>query len=122
MRDACEASEPVFEERLRATAGAFVALAGRNPALLELMYSGRPGGEAPGPESAAAGAMSVVRGLIDAGIADGVLAPRDPRSYALLLLSWVRGIAALVTSGMIGPETADELIADSVRTFIRGSA
>jgi hypothetical protein len=33
-----------------------------------------------------------------------------------------RGIAALVTSGIVGPDAAGELLDDAVTTFIRGSA
>jgi AcrR family transcriptional regulator len=122
MRDAYERSGPEFEARLRATAAAYVAFASHSPALLELMYAGKPGSDAPEPQTAAAGAISVVRGLIGDGIASGVLAARDPERYALLLFAWVRGIAALVTSGIIGPDAVGDLIADSVTTFIRGSA
>jgi len=122
MRDATEASGPEFEERLRAAAAAYVAFASRSPELLDLMYAGKPRSDAPGLPSAAADVMSLVRGLIADGIASGVLAAREPERYAFLLFAWVRGIAALVTSGIVGPDAADELIADSVTTFIRGSA
>jgi AcrR family transcriptional regulator len=122
MRDANDASGPEFADRLRATAAAYVNFASRSPALLDLMSAGKPRSDAPGPQTAAASAISLVRGLIDDGIAGGVLAPRDPERYAYLLFAWVRGIAALVTSGIVAPATADQLIADSVTTFIRGSA
>jgi AcrR family transcriptional regulator len=122
MRDAYARSGPEFEARLRATAAAYVAFASGSPVLLDLMYAGKSRGAAPGTQAAAAGAMSVVRSLIGEGIASGVLAPGDPERYAFLLFSWVRGIAALVASGIVRPDAVDELIADSVTTFIRGSA
>lgn len=122
MRGACEASGAEFEGRLRATAAAFVVFAYRSPALLDLMYAAKPGSGAPVPKAAAADAISVVRSLIGDGVAGGVLAARDPERYALLLLSWFRGIAALVTSGIVGPDAIDDLVAESVTTFIRGSA
>jgi AcrR family transcriptional regulator len=122
MRDAREASGPEFEGRLRAAAAAYVAFAIRSPALLDLMNAAKPQDDEQGPQGAAANVMSLVRGLIADGIAGGVLAARDPERYAFLLFAWVRGIAALVASGLVGPDAADELIADSVTTFIRGSA
>jgi AcrR family transcriptional regulator len=122
MRDASEASGPEFEARLRAAAAAYAAFASQNPALLDLMYANKPRSDAPGVQSAAADVISLVRGQIADGIASGVLAAREPERYAFLLFAWVRGIAALVTSGIVGPDAADELIADSVTTFIRGSA
>jgi AcrR family transcriptional regulator len=121
MRDAHEGAGPEFGDRLQATATAYVDFASRNPALLDLMYAGKPRSDAPGLQMAAAGAICVVRGLIDEGIASGALAARDPERYAFLLFAWVRGIAALVTSGLVGPGTVNDLIADSVTTFIRGS-
>jgi hypothetical protein len=63
-----------------------------------------------------------VRGLIEDGIASGVLAPRDPERYAFLLFAWVRGIASLVTNGIVGPDAVEDLLTDSVTTFMRGSA
>jgi len=122
MRGAAETAGAPFEERLRATAAAYVAFAVASPALLDLMYAGKPSGDAPGSRNAAADVMSLVRGLIADGIASGVLAEREPERYAFLLFSWVRGIAALVTGGIVGRDAADELIADSVATFVRGSA
>jgi AcrR family transcriptional regulator len=122
MREACDASGPAFEARLRATAAAYVAFASRNPALLDLMNTSKPRGDDQGVQIAAASVMSLVRGLIDDGMASGALAARNPERYAYLLFAWVRGIAALVTSGIAGPDAADELITDSVATFIRGSA
>jgi AcrR family transcriptional regulator len=120
MRDACEASGPGFGERLRAAAAAYVAFAIRSPALLNLMNAAKPHDD--GQElQGAASVMSLVRGLITDGIADGVLAARDPERYAFLLFAWVRGIASLVTSGLVGPDTADELLADSITTFVHGS-
>jgi AcrR family transcriptional regulator len=122
LRDAYAESAPEFETRLRAVAAAYVSFASRSPVLLDLMYASKPAGDAPGPKAAAAGAMSVVRGLIGEGVASGALAAQDPDRYAFLLFSWVRGIAALVTSGIVGLDAADGLIADAVATFIRGSA
>lgn len=122
MRAACEASGPAFEERLRAVAAAYVAFASRNPALLDLMNASKPRGDDQRVQLAAAQVISLVQGLIGDGIAGGVLADRDPERYAYLLFAWVRGIAALVTSGLAGPDAAGELITDSVATFIHGSA
>jgi AcrR family transcriptional regulator len=122
MRAACEASGPELDGRLRAVAAAYIAFAIRSPALLDVMNAAKPQDGEQGLPGAAADVMSLVRGLVADGISGGVLTARDPERYAFLLFAWVRGIAALVTSGLIGPDTADELTADSVTTFIRGSA
>jgi AcrR family transcriptional regulator len=122
MRDAAGNPGPGFEARLRATGAAYVAFASSNPALLELMYAGKPHSDAPGLQAAAADVLSVVLGLISDGVASGALAAGDPERYALLLFATIRGIAALVTSGIVGLDTTGELLDDAVTTFIRGSA
>jgi AcrR family transcriptional regulator len=122
MREANASSGPEFEARLRATAAAYVAFASHSPALLDLMYASKPGGGSLGLQAGAADAINVVRNLICDGIADGVLASRNPEHYSFLLFSWVRGIATLVTSGIVAPDAADQLITDAIATFIRGSA
>jgi AcrR family transcriptional regulator len=123
LRQADEAAGPGFEARLRAVATAFVAFAVRSPTLLDLMYVGRRGDDAPMPlQVAMADTFSVVHRLIHDGIAGDVLAPGIPERYAFLLFAWVRGIAALVTGDILDPDASDELIGDAVTTFIRGSA
>lgn len=122
MRDAAAASGPEFETRLRAIGVAFLAFASSNPALLELMYEGKPRTGAPGAQDATPGVLSVVLGLVGDGVASGVLEAREPRRYALLLLATIRGIATLVTSGTVGPDAIGELLDDAVATFIRGSS
>ena len=122
MRAADEASGAEFAARLRAVGAAYVDFGSRSPALLDLMYTGKRRGDATGLQIAMAGSFSVIRELIGDGIADGVLAPGDLERYAFLLFSWMRGIAALVSSGVLGPESVDELISDTVTTFVRGSA
>jgi hypothetical protein len=49
-------------------------------------------------------------------MASGVLAARDPDRYAFLLFSWIRGIAALVTSGIAGPDAPPKRLCPS---FVR---
>jgi AcrR family transcriptional regulator len=111
-----------FEVRLRATGAAYVAFASSNPALLELMYANKPRGDAEGLRAAMADVLSVVLGLVADGIAGGVLAAGDPERYALLLFATIRGIAALVINGIVGPDAIGELLDDAGTTFIRGSA
>ena len=122
LRQADEAAGPDFDARLRAVAAAFVGFAGRSPTLLDLMYVGRRRDDPSELQVAMADTFSIVHGLIRAGIAGGVLAPGVTERYAFLLFSWVRGIAALVTGDILGPDAIDELIGEAVTTFIRGSA
>jgi AcrR family transcriptional regulator len=122
MREAASESGPRFEARLRAIGAAYVAFSAGNPALLDLMYANKPRSDAAGLQAAMADVLSVVLGLVADGIAAGVLAVGDPERYALLLFATIRGIAALVINGIVGPDTIDELLDDAGTTFIRGSA
>lgn len=121
LRRSSENPRSTFETRLQTTAATYVAFASANPALAELMYAVKPRTDARELQAAMAEVFSVVRGLISEGISDGVLAARDPEYYALLLFSWVRGIASLVTSGVADADTVSQLVDDSVAIFIRGS-
>jgi len=122
LRDADGRSGPGFEARLNAIGTAYVAFASSNPVLLELMYANKPHSDSPGLQAAMADVLSVVLGLVADGVASGALAAGDPERYALLLFSWIRGIAALVAGGIVGPDATDQLIAQAVTTFTRGSA
>jgi len=55
------------------------------------------------------------------GQAIGRLQPGDPERVGLVLFSTIQGIAALLTAGMITPEQLDELTADAIAHFLRGS-
>jgi AcrR family transcriptional regulator len=122
MRAAAGESGPGFEARLRAIGAAYVAFASSSPALLELMYANKPRDNAEGLQAAMADVLSVVLGLVADGVASGVLAVGEPQRYALLLFAIIRGIAALVINGIVGPDTIDQLLDDAGTTFIRGSA
>jgi hypothetical protein len=59
---------------------AYVCFAGRNPALLELMFATKARSDAAGLQSTATNALSVVARLVDEGMAAGELAPRNRRA------------------------------------------
>jgi hypothetical protein len=59
--------------------------------------------------------------LIEQGQADGVLEPGQPERVGLVLFATIQGIAALVTGSMVHVEQLDELVADAIARFLRGS-
>jgi hypothetical protein len=59
--------------------------------------------------------------LIQQGQQDGVLERGEPERVGLVLFATIQGIAALVTGGMVDPEQLDELVADAIAHFLRGS-
>jgi AcrR family transcriptional regulator len=121
LRTAVDAAGDEFEARLRATAAAYIRFATRDPALLELMFAGKHGDASGTLNDAAERAFSVMREVIEQGQAEGALEPGEPDRVGLVLFATIQGIAALVTGGMVELDQIDELVADAIARFLRGS-
>jgi AcrR family transcriptional regulator len=121
LRGAAEGAGEDFEARLRATATAYVRFATRDAALLELMFAGKHREESGKLHEAADRAFAVMLELIDQGQAQGALEPGPPERVGRVLFATLQGIAALVTGGMVQAEQLDELVADAIAHFLRGS-
>jgi AcrR family transcriptional regulator len=121
LRSAADGAGEEFEPRLQATAAAYVRFATRDAALLELMFTGKHREESGTLHEAAERAFSLVLELIDQGQAQGALESGEPERVGLVLLATIQGIAALVTSGIVQAEQLDELVADAIAHFLRGS-
>jgi AcrR family transcriptional regulator len=121
LRSAVERTGEDFPARLRATAVAYVRFATRDAALLELMFAGKHQEESGALGEAADRAFSVMLELIEQGQTDGILEHGEPERVGLVLFATIQGIAALVTGGMIRAEQTDELVADAIAHFLRGS-
>ena len=85
------------------------------------MFAGKHREQSGALHEAADRAFSVLLELIEQGQADGALEPGEPERVGLVLFATIQGIAALVTGGMIGAEQLDELVADAIAHFLRGS-
>jgi AcrR family transcriptional regulator len=121
LRAALDGAGPEFVSRLSATAAAYVRFAIEDSALLELMFAGKHREGAAGLEQAAERAFSVMLELIEQGQAEDFLEPGDPERVGLVLFATIQGIASLVTAGVVAPVQVEELLADSVAHFLRGS-
>jgi AcrR family transcriptional regulator len=121
LRTAIDASGSGFEERLRATAAAYVRFATRDPDLLELMFAGKHRDASGALHDAAERAFSVMFELIVQGQANGTLEHGDPERVGLVLFATIQGIAALVTAGIVESDQIDDLVADAIAYFLRGS-
>jgi hypothetical protein len=73
-------------------------------------------------QEAAERAFAVLLELIERGQAAGVLEAGDPERVGLLLFATLQGVAAFVAGGLVDAEQRDELVADAVTHFLRGSA
>jgi AcrR family transcriptional regulator len=121
LRRAVDGAGEDFPGRLRATAAAYVRFATRDAELLELMFAGKHREQSGMLHEAADRAFSVILELIEQGQADGALEPGDPERIGLVLFATIQGVATLVTGGMVDAEQLDELLADAVSHFLRGS-
>jgi AcrR family transcriptional regulator len=121
LRSAVDGAGEDFQARLQATAAAYVRFATRDAALLELMFAGKNREQSGALHEAAERAFSVVLELIHRGQADGVIEHGAPERVGLVLLATIQGIAALVTGGIVAVEQVDELVADAIARFLRGS-
>jgi AcrR family transcriptional regulator len=121
LRSAMGGAGEDFEARLQATAAAYVRFATRDAALLELMFAGKHREESGTLDAAADRAFAVMLELIDQGQAQGALEPGEPERIGLVLFATIQGIAALVTAGVVQREQLEDLVADAIAHFLRGS-
>jgi AcrR family transcriptional regulator len=121
LRSAAAAGGDSFPDRLRSTAAAYVRFATRDAALLELMFAGKHREDAGELHAAAGSAFAVLLELIEQGQSNGSLAEGEPDRVGLLLFALMQGIAALLNGGIVEAERLDELVADAVAHFLRGS-
>lgn len=121
LREAMDGAGEDFRARVQATATAYVRFATRDAALLELMFAGKhqqPSGEL---QMAAESAFAVMLELIEQGQRERALDSGERERVGLVLFATIQGIAALVTGGMVAAEQVDELVADAIAHFLRGS-
>jgi AcrR family transcriptional regulator len=121
LQSAFEDAGEDFEARLGAVAAAYVRFATADAALLELMFAGKNHEESGVLHDAAERAFAVMLGLIAQGQEVGALEHGDPERVGLVLFATIQGIAALVTAGIVAAEQIDELVADAIERFLRGS-
>jgi AcrR family transcriptional regulator len=121
LRDAVDRAGSEFQARLQATASAYVRFATRDAALLQLMFASKHGEQSGALHEAAGRAFSVLLELIEQGQAESAIDSGDPERVGLVLFATIQGIAALHSGGMVTAERLDELIADAIAHFLRGS-
>jgi AcrR family transcriptional regulator len=121
LQSAVDGAGEEFSARLRATATAYVAFATTDAALLGLMFAGKHREEHGALEAAADRAFGVMLELIHQGQAQGSIERGEPERVGIVLFATIQGIAALVNGGMIADELVEEITAEAVEHFLRGS-
>jgi AcrR family transcriptional regulator len=110
-----------FQQRMQATAKAYVRFATRDAALLELMFAGKHRDQSGALYEAAERAFAVMLELIEQGQAEGVLEPGERERVGLVMFATIQGIAALQNAGIVAPDELEGLVEDAIAHFLRGS-
>lgn len=121
LRAAVESAGESFQDRLQATAAAYIQFAVEDAELLDLMFTGKHRESADMLVEAADRAFAVLFELISQGQGEGALEPGDPKRVGLVLFATVQGLAALVTSSMVAADQLDWLLPEAIAHFLRGS-
>jgi AcrR family transcriptional regulator len=121
LRAAMESAGESFQDRLQATAAAYIQFAVEDAQLLDLMFTGKHRESAEMLVEAADRAFAVLFELIAQGQVEGALESGDPERVGLVLFATVQGLAALVTSSMVAADQLDWLLPDAIAHFLRGS-
>jgi AcrR family transcriptional regulator len=109
-----------FEKRLLAFTRVYVTFATEHPVLLELMFARK---EEPGAGEVRAAndrAFAAPQALIADAYAAGYITGDDADQVAMTVLATIQGLAAIITSGMIGDRPADKVIAHTIKTLAAG--
>jgi hypothetical protein len=85
------------------------------------MFASKHGKQSGALHEAADRAFSVLLELIEQGQTEGAIERGEPERVGLVLFATIQGIAALLTGGMVDAERLDELVADAIAHFLRGS-
>jgi AcrR family transcriptional regulator len=109
-----------FDERLIAFARIYVSFATRHPAMLALMFARKDNADRPALRAANDWAFAAPSTLIAEALDNGDLTGNDPDRVAMAVLATLQGLAAIITSGMIGDRPADSVITGTVEILVRG--
>jgi AcrR family transcriptional regulator len=109
-----------FEERLLAFARVYVGFAIAHPILLGLMFARKEDPNAPEVQAANDRAFAAPQALIADAWARGDITGHDPDQVAMAVLATLQGLAAIITSGMIGSRPPDQVIAGTISALVNG--
>jgi AcrR family transcriptional regulator len=123
LQESLSAGSDDFRDRVSRVALGYVRFATHNPALLELMFTGKHQAYASAELGAAADeCFGLMLALVGEGQARGELNPGDLAAVSTVLFATLQGLAALTTGGMIEMDDLEKLTAYAVRTLLRGLA
>jgi AcrR family transcriptional regulator len=112
------ASTPDPQEQARLAARAYVAFAIEKANLVEVMFRHEPGRDGEAIGQSAVRALEPLLRVFERGEQTGVVSAGNATTTAVLFLSALQGIAALVNCGVVSPSAVADLVEDAVPRFI----
>ncbi|WP_370964280.1 TetR/AcrR family transcriptional regulator [Amycolatopsis sp. cg9] len=109
-----------FEARLTAFAQVYVGFATRFPALLALVFAHKDNPARPELREANERAFAAPVALIGDAMERGEIVGDEPDRVAMAVLTVLRGLASVITGGMIGDRPPDAVVTGTVHTLVRG--
>jgi AcrR family transcriptional regulator len=116
------AASPVFQERVRSLADAYVTFTVTDANLAELMFAHERGAGGALVEQRATEAFAPMLDVFRRGQDEGLLPGRDPERAGVLFLATLQGIAGLVNCGVVPADQLGSLIDDTVAQYPERSA
>jgi AcrR family transcriptional regulator len=113
------AAGDAFDARLLAFARAYVHVATRHTALLELMFAGKHRAGS-GLDEAAARAFAGPLALFVEGQAAGEIVDGDPERVAKVAWATLQGLASLANTGMFAEGSLDDVVTEAVERLLTG--
>jgi AcrR family transcriptional regulator len=118
-----EAAPDDFGDQVSRMALAYVRFATDNPALLELMFTGKHQAYASAElATAAEQSFELMMSVVQQGQAGGELAAEDLTSAATVLFATLQGLASMISGDLIDKTELEPLTAYAVQTLLRGLA
>jgi AcrR family transcriptional regulator len=120
LDESLSAASGTFTDRLLAFASAYVDFATHHPALLALMFARKDRADSAGLREANDRAFAAPSALVADALASGEIRSDDSDRIAMALLATLQGLAAVITSGMIGTRDPQTVVAGTIATLIHG--
>jgi len=120
LRKALDGAGAGFDDRLRASALAYVRFATRHAALVDLMFAAKHREGSEGLREAANRSFVALLTMIAEAQAAGELVPGDHERIGTTIFATLQGLTAMANGGMLAPEELEAAVAESTEQLLRG--
>ncbi len=121
LRQAVATAPETFPDRLSGMAVAYVRFATENPALLDLMFTGKhQAGASAALKTAGESCFASMLAVVAAGQESGDLVPGDLDTMATVMFATLQGLASLIANDMISSAELESVTQTAVRIMLEG--